>query len=607
MKLADYTSPPVYQSRFAEDRMMAAYREAAEKGVLEREDKKHRAAVLKDRRRLAAAQKRKDSPAEPVRTSADVLPYPTFRHVPSWERKKERTKEDVAFFAEMHEYLQERIRRRLGSGYVQVGEIVLSGQTVTGVREEGLRSEGYKGVKYKTLERWPSLVPRQSKLRTSKGGEALEKSKSKLLSLDEPMVEGNREMLGFVRLDTDRVWDSVEQAVEAFRHVAREDRAACPPNLLVGLVDRQGRFWRPHAIWLLPFSNKENPDLPLGPVLNKPKADGFRPEPVMLFKSVYYGLVAAFAECGADPEAPAMTQQVKNPLSPLWETVVVNDDICPTLGVHAQYLDLKQNKAKLIRAQAQLQSGLPLQRSNGLWNVFQKAAMKALSDWHFSGDAAYHEAIASGRIGGLAYRIHQAIDSLDLGDLARNKRGRKIPAKQIARVAASVSNSVATWWDPEKLDGGWKRGLLMHEVEGLKSVSARQAVGAAHAAKAKKEAADVRLTEAVELMMVEGQEVTRKALARVSGMSINTVRSKWSMVELIVSGGSNRCIVKKHPASPAVSHQTPPQARPSRSGSLPEWLLEPSTATWARPEPEPSEGLHWDDDGFTFNPDDQTE
>lgn len=614
-----YSDPPVYVPRIIEDRMMSAYRAAAEQGILDREDKRHRDAVLRQRRqerkRLEAAEERNRAPL--VLTSPDSpLPFPTFRHVSIAERKKERTREDIAMFAERREELARTVSRRLAHGFRQIDPVELSGQAVVGVVEDGLRSEEYKGVHYTTLERWPSLVPRRAKLRTSKGNTALVESRSKLLSLDEPYVEGNREMLGFLRLDTDRVWDSVEQCVEAFRHVAREHGCACPPHLLVGLVDAKGRYWSPHAIWLLPYSGKDTPEA-AGAVLNKPRAKGFRPGPLNLFKGVYYGLVAAHAHLGSDPNAPATTQQTKNPLSPYWTTVVVNDDITPTLSEHAEYLDLSATKEKLVREQVRIQTGLDLAASNSLYNTLIKACFTMMSTWHKTGDRDYADCLAAGRFGSLADRLHSEIEAMDMGDL-RDKRGRRIGKGMIATALAHAADAAVDRWDPSRLDGKVNRGYLMHECEGVGTLKGRQAIGAAHASSARKTAADVRLHEALDLMMVEGQDITKKAVTRVSSLSYNTVKSKWAQVEARLLGVSNQCIVKKHPACPVVPDQNeraaPVVTSPEASTVAP-WILSPGlsvllpASTYPSDPRLPEPGGYGDGDtdcgdpGYTFDPD----
>lgn len=521
--------PPEFLSRYSEDKMMSAYRSSAQIGVEDKADAKNARAIMKERRRAKKAAERASAPVAETTSPKSPLPFPTFRHVSAAERRKERLPEDAAFFAKIYEERRAEVAYRLKHGFVQTQPVELSGVSISGVKENGLRSNGYNGKEYKTLERWPSLVPRASTLRTSTGNTTLETKRIKILALDEPYVEGNRDMLGFIRLDTDRVWPSVASATHAFKHVAREGKVACPPNLLVGLVDSEGRFIRPHAIWLLPFSDKTTPGL-MGPVLNMPSSKGFRKAPLDLFRAVYFGLVSAHLELGADANAPSTTQQVKNPLSPFWTTVVVNDDICQTLGVHAQYLDLKQTKEKIVRESAKLQSGQPLSVSNGLFNAFQKTAFSTLAAWHFSGDVEYQNAMQSGRrVGLLADRIHESFERLDLGSLKASTT-----REQVASIAAKVADYAARNWDPEKLAKPCNRGTLMAEVEGVPRLADRQAIAARFATEKLMDAKDELIIDAVRLMMMEGQDVTRKALARTAGVALGTVKSRWQMVERLI-------------------------------------------------------------------------
>lgn len=584
-----------FMPRIVEDRMMAAWREAAQAGREAKEDARHRRQILQARRREKAAAR---APApRPVRDPSEPLAPPNGRRVPIWERKQERLPEDGQFFAARSREIAENKHRRLSEGFIQYGNLELSGVTVSGVSEMGLRSVEYRGQTSKCLERFPSLVPRLSRMEVADSNGALERPVAKLFGLDRPYVRGNTDMLGFLRIDCDRDFDSPEAAAYAFREVAERGDVACPPNLLVGLGTRDGRFLRPHAIWLLPYASDKTPNK-IGAVLNKPSAAGFRRRPVDLFRAVYYGLVKAHMELGADANAPAMTQRVKNPLSPFWTVVVLNDDFCPELGVHAEYLDLTQCKERLVRRSAQIQSGQDLPVSNGLFNLFQKVAYAQLSAWHFDGDKTYRADRRAGRTGAIADRLHSVLEAVDLGSAAHDKKGRKVPQKQISLIAAKVADYASMSWDPERVKSRANRGVLMHDVEGLSSLRERQAVGGAHAARAKKQAADKRLLAAVETMMAEGQKITKTAVTRVSGLSYKTVSSKWAMVEERLTQLGNQCIVKKKPdrAYPPSSSHKPlpnpiPVARIQGAGAVPIWILDAEGGYGSRPLHGPQDEL----------------
>jgi hypothetical protein len=453
----------------------------------------------------------------------------------------EQKDQDRQFFIDRARGISSDIAYRLQRGYLRTSTLIISGVSLPHRFEAGLRSVSYNGNVYKTLARWPSLVHKASRLRTSKGNTSLETKGIKLFALDEPYIEGNREMLSFIRLDTDRVWQSPEHAAMAFAAVTDEQGVACPPNLLVGVVDEHGHYRRPHAIWILPYGSA---------VLNMPDAEGFREAPLKLFKSVYYGLVHAYLELNADPNAPSTTQQVKNPLSPEMTTVVLNDEIFVDLAQHAESLDLTKSKEHLARMAAALQTDAPLEISNGVFSAFRKAAIRAMSNWHFGGDRAFHKAVAERRIGAIADRVHAHLESLDLGDC-----GKSMTADEISRLASKVADYAAANWDAAKIDNrNIRRGHLMHEVEG-KTTRESQQIAAGYATGCVVRSTDEKIADAVDLMMVDGYEVTKKGLARVSGLALGTVKSRWSMVEQIVAGGSIRCYDKKVGGNTSITEQ----------------------------------------------------
>ena len=321
-------------------------------------------------------------------------------------------------------------RDRIDVGFRLSEDVVLSGHLVP----KGLEYEGFKSETLGTRSalRWPALVHRSRKMRVCwhRGTHSdleiqvaaaradgvpewmlaehgiemteeevldivadaddqdlnmrvLEPAHHKVLGLDAPTVEGNKKLLGFLRLDTDLTWRSVEHLMSKLRKKVEDRKIRSLPNFIVGIKTANGRLIRPHLIWLLPI------DMGVLNVDNKH---------LRLFKSVYYGLCHALADLGADPQAPATSQLVKNPLSPLYHTECPSDE-WPTLAEHASCLELGHNRMKLIRKSVATVTGETFKHSNEFFNGCLDAARKLMTGWLEESDPVYAEAFETGDFG----------------------------------------------------------------------------------------------------------------------------------------------------------------------------------------------------------------
>jgi hypothetical protein len=456
-------------------------------------------------------------------------------------RKSKSASYDAEFFAKRARDTADLIRLRLEKGYRRFGDRKLSGHYVGPVHETGLRSETLRSM---AAELFPALVPSAKRLRTSWGKSELETLGTKLFSLDEPYIEGNREFLGFIRIDTDRVWRSPTECRYFYEMLVADGKIACAPHFLVGLRLRDGSFVRPHAIWILPYREA---------VWNSPGHPQWRRKPVDLFKGVYYGLCNSLLEAGADPAAPATSQQTKNPLSPEWLTICMQDSHFPSLTEHAEYLDMSCRRETLIRKAADVQTGLNVTQSNMLFNALQRAAYDTLRQWHFDADPDYREAISSGRRGRLADSLHIALSDrvreMDTADL-------KMKDTAIELMIAKVADYAASSWDPKKAGrSASSRGTIRHIVEGMKSVKERRRAAAAYASSRKTEKSLDAMIAAVRRLQTENKAISKSAVARESGISRKTVIARWDDLPAAVSPSAGgcvvRCIVKKGSSHPA--------------------------------------------------------
>lgn len=429
-----------------------------------------------------------------------------------------RRAEDKEFFHQRYKDQQELVKERLEFGYRRRGYKELSGHQVGPVREEGLRSETLKS---KAGELFVAAVPRKQDLRSNWGKGTLERLHQKLFSLDEPYVEGNRKFLGFLRIDTDRIWASVEECCLFYRLLARDGKIACEPHFLVGLKLDDGRFIRPHAIWMLPRGSA---------VWNEPGKQGWKRGPVDLFHSVYFGLCDALLEAGADAGAPAASQQVKCPLSPEWHTVCPQDICFPDLSEHAEYLELNHNREMLLRKAACTQSGMSIVVSNEIFNFCQKKAYEILNGWHYSADAQFKTDYQNKSFGLIVDRLHAELEHILASDVTLVKRNN---AEHASLIIAKVAEYAVSHWSPDVLQQSKKnRGVLMHVVEGQKSLKERQVTAARYSAQKNAERTLNSIENAIKSLSEKGIDVTKANLARESGISRPTINKYWPELTL---------------------------------------------------------------------------
>ena len=449
-------------------------------------------------------------------------------------------------------------RERINHGFRLRTDVVLSGHLV----QNGLKFEGFKSEKLgtKSALRWPALLHRSRDMRVcwhrghhgaleiqvaaaradgmpewmlqehgidpAERVEAvardvdahdanmriLERAHHKVLGCDAPTVEGNKRLLGFLRLDTDLDWKSAEHLLQALREKVQAGKIRSLPNFVVGIRTDDGRLIRPHLIWLLPI------DMGVLNVGNK-----F----LRKFKAVYYGLCRALADLGADPQAPATSQLVKNPLSPLYHTECPTDE-WPSLDQHATCLDMGLDRLTLVREAVATVTGETFKHSNEFFNGCLDAARGMMAGWHRDRDPFYTAARGNHDDGRLIDRLQEALSTLIVAE------GMK--ARSMEYVRHKVASWVVETWNPSKLSGRAmpSPGRLAHIVADVRGVAERQAVAGRHTAKVRADKTLVRLIEAWDRLSVDG-EPSKSALAKESKLSRQTAHNRFADLQSVLS------------------------------------------------------------------------
>ncbi|TBB56257.1 hypothetical protein ELH44_22290 [Rhizobium ruizarguesonis] len=438
-------------------------------------------------------------------------------------RAGERFDADAALFARRNAEQRELVHERLTEGYIQRGDRQVGGRWRFSVREMGLRSEDNPVLKYLV-----TLIPKGGRARASwdKANLAVQ-CRQKILTLDYPYIELNRQFLAALRVDCDGVFLSPESCVALLLEIVRDGGIPCLPHIIVGDLLPDGSFSRPHFVWLLPQ----------GSAVWRSDDKRCRTGPVKLFDAVARGLAAALLDLGADPAAPTMTGRMKNPLSPFWHTMTPNLEVWPTLTEYADHVDTSTDRAVLTRRAAAVQSRLGLTASNSIFDALLTEARRHLAAWHFGADTRMRGSRAA-----LADHLHEA--------LATFAAASGLSDERVSYVTGKVASHFAAHFDTERLEEPRRvRGRLAHVVDGMTSVAARQAAGGRHAAKAN---ADRTLEKMCAAYRAMGGKVTKSALAEAAGVSRRTVGSRWSdMLAALDEGCAKQCKDKKVGTLPA--------------------------------------------------------
>lgn len=493
-----------------------------------------RSALLADEREQKRRRKARKRREMPVGLSADE------QH--AWRLKEQDRIEAAKKFVENATFEAGLVEERLREGFHLRFARKVYGRWREDVREKGpLRSELF-GLPGQMLV---ASCRKGGDLRMSwdKANLGVE-SRSKLLSLDLPYLEGNKTFLSFWRIDLDGTWPSEE----AFRHEVR-DLVGCriphAPHLVAGDTLDDGRFVRPHLYFFLP---------PGQAVWNVPEDPRCNMRTVKFFEGVYYGIVDALKELHADPGAPATSQRGKNPLSPLSTSFSMNDQEFLSMSEWESWVDTSLSREILVRQRAADKAGVTLEVSNEIFTAVQKSAYDILRQWYFDSDLRLRASE-----GAISDNLHSVLEPITQEMVAALPGRRRMSERQVALLVSRVASYAAGAFDPDRLEKGIVRKALAHVVDGLKTVRERQQVAAEYASQEKAEKTLQKLVDAWDSLAVETTDITKSGLAREAKVSRTTVQARWADLQATLEarrGRPVRCIDKKLPALTAKADRT---------------------------------------------------
>ena len=329
---------------------------------------------------------------------------------------------------------------------------------------------------------------------------------SKLLGLDEPYVEGQKSVRGFIRIDCDGIfssWDALRLAlIEAFESVE------LLPHLVVGDELSDGRIIRPHFIWLLPEKSRIRFDS---------KA---LPRPQRLYYAVARALTAATIPVGSDTGGLSNMMRVKNPLCPHWATAVMNarDPMClsdmmvrlePWMSADETSMAERQTAVRGVAA------GIDECQSNAFFKQATAACWSLARQWVADGDergALTGDDLAEAFVAALGHDARHAMQG--------------VPPRRAMGMLHSVCRWAARHFDPSARRRTAHPGVLRGTLGGL-SLHDRQAAGGRHAAGTRRDASLDAIRQAVAALRAEGAEITKAAVAERAEVAYRTVLRLW--------------------------------------------------------------------------------
>ncbi len=414
-------------------------------------------------------------------------------------------------------YCDERrmVKDRLENGYNLTWAREIAGRLRSNIHEDGLRSEDNV-----ILKLFATRVPKGGKVRASDDKANLYVPyKSKLLTLDCPYIEGNKAFLSTIRLDCDAVFASPDACLSELRKLVRDEKIPHLPHVVTGDLMPDGTYRNPHFLFLLRKA-----------VWNNFEDERCRVQPVRLFDGVSRGLCRAMLGIGVDPAAPRLTMRMKNPLSPIWHTMTPNTSEFMTLSQYAQRVDTRSSIEELVRHAAVVQSCMGIKPSNIAFNVLRDRAKVILRQWHFNADH---------RIKGSRERL---ADHLHI-ELSAHAKETGLNDVGVSAVVGKVCEYMWIKFDPKRLEKPGKvRHRLMHVVDGVECVAARQKIGAEHSAAVRKSKTMEKLLSVYRAALAKGEKLSVEQLASRAGVSRSAAYRSFEACQQI---SPSRAIDKK--------------------------------------------------------------
>ncbi|MFG1477563.1 hypothetical protein V5F53_02730 [Xanthobacter sp. V4C-4] len=398
------------------------------------------------------------------------------------------------------------IKDRLENGFRHHGGDV-AGRYYEPFREEGLRS-----LDDHNLMRIVHNTPKADNLLSGKTKEFLDGTDSKLLALDDPYIELNKNVRLIFRVDMDTIFESWDELGYELKQLP----LACVPHLGCGYVDKAGKVIRPHVFVILPYDSGVWWDK------TDPRC---RPDIMNLWTGVHRGITKILLPLGADPGGLSNPLRIKNPISPFFSYHSFNSETYLNLSEWAAWVDTHTSPESLVRDSAEKLSGLGKKISNELFTYFQTEAYETLRKWHQERNPDYLASINRNN--------RERLDELLFSHLVKQTNEITDHPKQAKAILYRVTAYAAAHWDSKKVDkdGRKDRGACRHLLSSTDSLHDKQRSGALFSHQQRTDRTFSKLHQAINMAKKNNIPVNVSTISSLAKMTRKTVRKYWNEIQ----------------------------------------------------------------------------
>ena len=375
---------------------------------------------------------------------------------------------------------------------------IIAGKYYEAFKEVGLRSK-----KSAVIKRFVQATRKRGSIEAGIRKDYIYSRRSKLMALYQPYVRMNTKVIQAFRIDIDKHFQN--------EFWLRHDLTKYLPVMPDLVVFRKGcgdEIVRPHLWFFLPIGQG---------VWNDPDDPRCRQAPLKLLRGVVQAIVKALIPLGADPGGLTNMHHGKNPCSPFWNVLELNDERNLSLKEWAEHLNITRGTRKsdelMTRESAIVVSELSPEISNAVFNHARSWSIDIMREKHRSGGAAYDAMLK---------------DRSQIADFVRShlharlhSSGLDVDIRKACRVLDRVADYQARHWNPERASKSEKVHGKMGQLTG--TAEERMSAGGAYGGKRKGEAYRDRIINAAIEMHADGVKITKSSLARRAGVKRDTV------------------------------------------------------------------------------------
>jgi hypothetical protein len=378
----------------------------------------------------------------------------------------------------------------------------IGGYEVAPFLEQGLRS-GESGFHMRFAQ-----YTDKGSIRGSIDKDVLYTVDRKIFGLDLPYITLRPDWLCTHRIDLDTTWPTQDALVAVLQAKVDAGQLPCLPHGYASarLPDGDDRIVRPHLFWHLPKEQEV-------------RTTSYGDSPAeRLFYSVQVGIVKALEDIGADIGAVANPRRIKNPLSPLWRSACIQDEVYPSLQQWRNFVCTATTRNQALVAKITEISGLDETTSNFLYIRAGIEARAFLLALHDAKDPTYLSALGN----------CDAMSGIVSRHIMSGLKGMDPDHTRIWKIAQLCGKRYGGGWDPARARTTGNRGAYAAEMISLTDTAERRAASGRITGSVRVSKSIQAISDAVTSIVNDTGELPSQAeVSRRTGISKNTVCAHW--------------------------------------------------------------------------------